>query len=170
MSRAVAERLNQAKARANKDKHEVPMSIQIRAAGLPAPERDYRFGAVAAGGEGKGLRARLAKAKLKDWRFDLAWPEHHIALEIEGAPGHGRHTNAAGYKEDCCKYNEGALLGWTIYRVTGDMVQSGVALNLLIRVFLSRGVKLAPLRGLASAATRSVIDPPITHQPGSIDP
>jgi len=160
VSRAVAERLSQTKARANKDKHEVPMAIQIRAAGLPESERDYRFGAVAAGGAGKGLRARLANAKLKDWRFDLAWPEHHVALEIEGAAGHGRHTNASGYKEDCRKYNAASLLGWTVYRVTGDMVHSGEALNLLIRVFLFRGVKLAPVRGLASAATHSVIHPP----------
>jgi len=169
VSRAVAERLSQAKARANKDKHEVPMAIQIRAAGLPEPERDYRFGAVAAGGVGKGLRARLARAKLKDWRFDLAWPEHHIALEIEGAAGHGRHTNASGYKEDCRKYNAASLLGWTVYRVTGDMVHSGEAVNLLIRVFLARGVELVPLR-LASTATSFTTHPPTIHNPGSIDP
>jgi len=135
MSRAVAERLSQANARANKDKHEVPMAIQVRAAGLPEPERDYRFGAIAAGGVGKGMRARLAKAKLRDWRFDFAWPEHHVALEIEGAAGRGRHTTAKGYKEDCRKYNEGTRLGWAVYRVTGDMVHSGEALNLLIHVF-----------------------------------
>jgi hypothetical protein len=145
------------------------MAIQIRAAGLPAPERDYRFGAAAAGGEGRGLRARLAKAKLRDWRFDFAWPELQVALEIEGR---GRHQTVAGYREDCVKYNAATLLGWAVYRVTGDMVRAeeNSAINLLIRVFLSRGVKLAPMRGLASAATRSVIHPPSTKRPGRLDP
>jgi len=169
VSRAVAERLSQAKARANKDKHEVPMAIQIRASGLPEPECEYRFAALAVG-LGPGILTRLRDAGLKDWRFDFAWPEHKIALEVEGAPGWGRHTMPKGFIGDCRKYNEGTRLGWAIYRVTGDMVHSGEALNLLIRVFLSRGLKLAPLRGSASAATRSVVDPPITNQPGSIDP
>lgn len=55
------------------------------------------------------------------WRFDYAWGEWKVALEVEGlvAPwrGKSRHTTNAGYRGDMEKYNEAGLCGWLVIRV-----------------------------------------------------
>lgn len=56
---------------------------------------------------------------VRRWRFDFAWPERLIALEIEGW---GRHQRFVGYRNDCEKYLEAALLGWTVLRLTTQQV------------------------------------------------
>lgn len=51
------------------------------------------------------------------WRFDYAWPEHQVALEVEGGVWvGGRHTSGAGFVKDMEKYNEAACMGWRIIR------------------------------------------------------
>lgn len=53
------------------------------------------------------------------WRFDFAWPAYRIAVEVEGGVySKGRHTRAKGYSEDCTKYNEAAIYGWRVLRLT----------------------------------------------------
>jgi hypothetical protein len=136
-----AQQLAKAKARANRDKHEKPFALQISALGLPPCYREYRFAAISVGwscspgtkNSGVPLRSRLAEAGLQDWRFDFAWPEFLVALEIKGAPGRGRHTRPKGFADDCRKYNAATLLGWQVYRVTGPMVKSLYAVNLVSR-------------------------------------
>lgn len=87
---------------------------------FPEPVREYLFD------ESEDERA---------WRFDFAWPclcpvgfitEGYagkasecstrllVALEIEGR---GRHQTAAGYANDCEKYNAAQLQGWLVIRV-----------------------------------------------------
>lgn len=103
---------------------------QIWITGLPAPHREYRFGAAAAGGPGKGLRARLAEAGLKDWRFDFAWPDLMLAVEVEGGAWvGGRHTRGKGFLEDLRKYQAAQQMGWTIYRTAGELIKSGEAVS-----------------------------------------
>jgi len=88
------------------------LALQIRTARLPAPEREFR--AVAS----------------RRWRIDFAWPAQRIALEIEGGTWvQGRHSRPKGFEGDCEKYNEIALQGWRVLRVTGDMVRDGRALR-----------------------------------------
>lgn len=69
------------------------------------------------------------------WRFDFAFPDRLVAVEVEGGiwardadgrPG-GRHNRAAGFEEDCRKYNAAAVLGWTVLRFTDGMLTSGEA-------------------------------------------
>jgi hypothetical protein len=77
--------------------------------------REYRFCAQAVGGEGKGLRERLKKEKLQDWRFDFAWPGKKVAVEIDGGlwlANGGRH-NTDG---DRHKINIAQAMGWTVFR------------------------------------------------------
>ena len=63
------------------------------------------------------------------WRFDIAWPEHMLALEIEGGVHlRGRHTRPIGYQNDCEKYNNATLLGWRVLRVTAKHVMNEEAL------------------------------------------
>jgi very-short-patch-repair endonuclease len=55
----------------------------------------------------------------RKWRFDMAIPSLKLAIEIEGAVySNGRHTRGSGFLKDIEKYNQAALLGWTLLRFT----------------------------------------------------
>jgi len=57
------------------------------------------------------------------WRFDAAWPERLLAVEIEGgAWASGRHVRGTGYEGDCEKYNQAACDGWIVLRYTPQMI------------------------------------------------
>ena len=71
----------------------------------------------------------------RKWRFDFAFPDVKIAVEIEGGVwSGGRHTRAGGFTKDCEKYNAAALLGWRVFRFTSDMVTSGNAIDIVLEV------------------------------------
>jgi hypothetical protein len=113
--------LERAIRRARRERWENTLLVHIRAAGLPEPEREYRF---------------LAPGEGPAWRFDFAWPEEKLAAEVEGGAwveGGGRHNRAQGFSEDCNKYNRAALHGWRLVRFTADMVADGHAIDTLIR-------------------------------------
>lgn len=87
------------------------------------PEREYRFAAHATGGTGRGVRDRLAGAVLRDWRFDFAWPDAMVAVEVEGGTWtRGRHVRGGGFRGDCEKYNAACVLGWRVLRFTAGML------------------------------------------------
>lgn len=76
------------------------------------------------------------------FRFDLAWIDPvWVAVECEGGiwqggKGGGRnqrgaHTGGDGYVKDVLKYNEAVLLGWRLFRVTGEMIRNGDALHVI---------------------------------------
>lgn len=55
------------------------------------------------------------------WRFDFAWPDARVAVEIDGgqwARGGGRHNRDS----DREKLNEAAALGWRVLRFSGQMI------------------------------------------------
>ena len=111
---------------------EEALSHQIAVLNLPAPVREYRFAAELVGTQ-KGVRARLVNAGLKDWRFDFAWPDLMIAVEVEGITRWGRnkngsmklgrHQTSTGMEGDLRKYDKAMGLGWTVYRCSGSMVK-----------------------------------------------
>lgn len=110
-------------------KLEETLALHMRAAGL-FPVREYRVGAEAVGGPGKGLRGRLAAAELRDWRIDFAFVDHKLAIECEGGTWTGgRHTTGKGFDADIEKYNKLTLIGWRVLRFTGTSIKSGVALQ-----------------------------------------
>jgi len=90
----------------------------------------------------------------RKWRIDVALPQcplfeppHHprdsmawerIAIEIEG---YGRHQSMKGFNEDLSKYGELIAQGWTLLRVSRQMIADGTALDLLAR----RGVRVEAL-------------------------
>jgi very-short-patch-repair endonuclease len=95
---------------APKSRLEELLAIELRANGVPEPVREHRF------------------HDSRRWRFDFAWPEHRLAVEVEGGTYvGGRHTRPAGFAADCAKYNTAAALGWRVLRYTGGRVRSGVA-------------------------------------------
>lgn len=70
----------------------------------------------------------------RKWRFDYAWVDKKIALEIEGGIWKkGRHVRGKGYENDCEKYSEAAVLGWRIIRATPAMCKNGMMMGLLER-------------------------------------
>ena len=102
------------------------LANEIEQAGLPCPVAEHRFHPE------------------RRWRFDLAWPDLLLAVEIEGGtwlPWGGRHNRAAGFAADCEKYNAAALLGWRVLRFTTEMVSNGAALAVI-------GAALARVAGL----------------------
>jgi len=112
-------------------KLESTLAHQMRAMKIPVPETEYRF-ALHHVGAGKEIRKRLAAAGLKDWRFDFAWPDRKLAVEVEGGSFvGGRHTRGVGFREDCHKYHHAMRLGWTVYRCEGTLIRTGYAVALV---------------------------------------
>ena len=57
------------------------------------------------------------------WRFDFAWPDKKVAVEIEGISYEGgRHQRVGGFLEDCLKYEAALMLGWKVYRIPGPWI------------------------------------------------
>lgn len=86
-----------------------------RAHCLPVPDREYKI---------YPHEIREGRTKKVPWRADFAYPEYKLAIEIEGGVySRGRHVRAAGYRDDCEKYNFiTGELGWTILRYTPQKI------------------------------------------------
>lgn len=94
---------------------EVMLDQQMRLCRLPAFVTEYLF----------DNRPRPRK-----WRFDFAWPERRIAVEVEGGVwSNGRHTRGQGFISDTDKYNQATLQGWRVLRYTSAAIQSGQAVS-----------------------------------------
>ena len=67
------------------------------------------------------------------WRFDFAWPDLKIAVEIEGMTytGVGYHQNPEDYGKDCEKYNTAAFLGWKVFRFTRKQIGTQIMMQVL---------------------------------------
>lgn len=96
--------------------------FQLKALKLPPWQTEYRFHAT-----------RL-------WRFDIAFPELKLAIEVEGGLYvQGRHSRGAGAEADMDKYGEAFALGWSVLRVSPRKVKSGAAVMWVERAIRDRG-------------------------------
>lgn len=69
--------------------------------GLPVPVVEFRFHPT------------------RRWRFDVAWPERKIAVEIQGGVwSRGRHSRGTGQLADMDKLNTAQSLGWRVLYCT----------------------------------------------------
>lgn len=90
------------------------LEADLKRAGLPAHQQEMRFHPE------------------RRWRFDLAWPEIKLAVEVEGGVWNaGRHTRGKGFTEDCVKYNSAVELGWRVLRFTTQQVKQGEAVPVI---------------------------------------
>ena len=96
-------------------KGEALLEVQLRATGMPMGVAEYRFHPT------------------RRWRFDRAWPDAKVAIEIQGLTGGagGRHQRRDGYQIDLEKIHAAMAMGWTVIPCTFDQVKSGEALALL---------------------------------------
>lgn len=71
----------------------------------------------------------------RKWRFDLAFPQPMIAIEIHGGIwSGGRHTRGMGFENDREKMNEAQIMGWTVLEYSTGQVMDGVPILDLKRV------------------------------------
>jgi very-short-patch-repair endonuclease len=78
------------------------LNKQIQKSGLPRSySREFRF------------------HKTRRWRFDFAWPDYMVAVEVDGGIYiGGRHNRGQGFKKDCEKQNAAVLDGWRVLHFT----------------------------------------------------
>lgn len=90
---------------------ETTLLMQCRLAGLPPPLPQYPL-----------IPARR-------FRFDLAWPAHRLAVEVDGGlyVG-GRHSRGPGAEADMEKAALAIALGYRVLRVSPRHVRDGRAL------------------------------------------
>lgn len=130
--------------------------FHIRARRLPTPlSKDHPDGElvfmqgeiVARHTKRKKLTSR---SRAPEWKFDFAWPDHKIAVEIEGVSVvragkmfliGGRHGTIDGFKEDCEKYAWATVNGWRLLRFEQSQVKAGLAIDMLVRLFAANEVE-----------------------------
>jgi hypothetical protein len=99
----------------------IAFNRQCEFAHLPIPVPEYRF------------------HPRRKWRFDWAFPDQKIALEVQGGAyliAGGRHTRGSGFETDAEKFSEAAILGWRILHVLPKHLADGRALVLTERALL----------------------------------
>lgn len=69
----------------------------FRCSGVPEPRFELRF------------------CPPRRWKFDLAWADHKLALEVQGGIFvRGRHNRGAAMLKEWEKLNAAAVLGWRV--------------------------------------------------------
>ena len=77
---------------------------------------------------------QFAKEIGRLWRFDFAWVDEKLAVEIEGGVWvKGRHTRGSGFIRDCDKYNTATLMGWRVLRFAVNHIDNGDALSFTLK-------------------------------------
>lgn len=62
------------------------------------------------------------------WRFDFAYPEAKLAIEVDGGTWiNGGHSRGSGIEKDCEKLAAAVILGWRVMRATTNQIKDGTA-------------------------------------------
>lgn len=140
-----------AASKAKRERFEDALAFQIRTHRLPEPMRQHRF----------------AQEIGRQWRFDFAFMDLRLAVEVEGivatramvAKGRGEaglrttivltggHATPEGFKEDIEKYNAATLLGWRLLRFHQQQIATGQAIDMIERTLHAFGWKRGALAG-----------------------
>ena len=68
------------------------------------------------------------------WRFDWAWVQQRVALEVNGGVWiAGRHSRGRGQIADYEKWSEAAAQGWRMIHVIPDQLQDEKTLDMIRR-------------------------------------
>ncbi len=89
--------------------HEVAFMQMLQDAGLPAAQVEYRF------------------CSARRWRFDFAWPDYRLAIEIDGGAWiQGRHNRGRGFVADREKDLGAFRLGWCVLHITPEQMPEAI--------------------------------------------
>ena len=109
-----SEVIAKAQKKAKRNRWQDAYYIQVKQAGLPLPVSEY-----------SAIPARK-------FRWDFAWPECLILVEIQGgiwSSSKTGHTSGVGVNRDCQKGNLANLGSFCCLSFTSDMIRSGIALE-----------------------------------------
>lgn len=113
---------------------EEALFLQIKAIKLPMPTRELVF------------------AKPMRWRFDFAWPDRLLAVEVNGGVWiRGRHSRGKGQINDMDKLNQAQLLGWKVLQFAESHIKSGDAIDLIEFAIMADGWKAEWIKSEQSA-------------------
>lgn len=60
----------------------------------------------------------------RQFKWDYAWPEHKILLEVQGGTwSGGAHARGAGIRRDADKNNLAVAAGWRCFYATSDLLR-----------------------------------------------
>lgn len=89
--------------------------------GLPVPIPEFRFHPT------------------RKWRFDFAFEQERIALEVEGGIWTGgRHTRGKGFTNDMIKYNSAGAMGWIVLRCQPSELLRAATIELIRQAIATR--------------------------------
>lgn len=79
----------------------------------------------------------------RKWRFDFAWVDMKLAIEVDGGTTYGksRHSKGDGFDNDCEKRNTAQAMGWTVFNFSSRMIKSGQAIMFVQDYFKGRECK-----------------------------
>jgi very-short-patch-repair endonuclease len=88
---------------------------------LPTPQREYRF------------------HETRRWRFDFAWPDKKVAVEVQGGVyTGGAHVRGPQYTKDREKMNTAQLDGWIVLEVTTTHINNHDAIGWIEKAYHMR--------------------------------
>lgn len=97
-----------------------PTDLIWRPYGIETPAKEFRFHPE------------------RRWRFDYAWPNWRVAVEIEGGIwNRGAHVRGAHFLSDCEKYNSAGKIGWRVFRFSPQQLKKGEAQTFMKTVLSS---------------------------------
>lgn len=98
---------------------------RLRCPELPQPVAEYRFHPT------------------RMWRWDFAWPELKLAVELDGRGkdgGMGAHQSITGQRRDHEKGNAAVLLGWRVLHFASmDKAQAVRWVNTVVEAMNAKG-------------------------------
>lgn len=107
-----AQVLAKEQAKAKREKLELAMAQQLKAAGLTY-----------------GLIRQYAFNEARRFRADFAWPHAMLLLEVDGGSWiSGAHSRGSGIARDCEKGAHAAIGGYRVIHCTSNQVENGQAL------------------------------------------
>lgn len=72
------------------------------------------------------------------WRFDFAWPDHKIAVEVDGNAWHVKGGGRHNQDKDLEKLNQATLMGWRVFRFSPGMLGRSPYLVNIVKQLLDK--------------------------------
>lgn len=90
-------------------------------------------------------KAQWPVCDFRKWRFDIAWPDRKIAVEVNGlfsSGGASRHCRPMGHARDCEKLTVAAALGWRVLVFTTEDLRNRPATIVRLIVAVVNGQRI----------------------------